>query len=238
MKISVAETAFDIERTAIRHCAQRNRLHSWLTWFYCGMFMMSCTSFYVFWYTDTFSDYVLSQMKVLNGSRSFDWFQHPPIKLQYRIRIFNYTNVEEFEAGTASKLRVEELGPYVYRETKNRVNVVMHENGTVTFQEERSYEWITGRPENDSVVVPNIPLMFTIAFVRDRNFPLRLLINTVLATLQEQTFIKETVGGFLWGYETSLFNMAKKVISLQQDVPFDKFGLLVTVRIISERFLL
>lgn len=226
MTLSVADTAFDIEKKAIKHCAQRNR-HSWLTCIYCGMFMMSFTSFYAFWYTDTFSDYVLSHLKLENGSRTFDWFQNPPIKVQYRIRIFNYTNVKEFEAGTASKLRVQELGPYIYQETKNRVNVVMHENSTVTFQEKRSYEWIGGRPENDIVVIPNIPLMFTIAFVRDLSFPLRFITNSLLASLRQRTFINETVGGFLWGYKTPLFDLAKPLIMLKENLSFDKFGLLV-----------
>ena len=235
MTISVAETvALDIERKAIKHCARRNRLHSWLTWIYCGMFLMSFASFYAFWYTDTFSDYVLAQMKLRNGSRAFDWWQHPPIKIEYRIHLFNYTNVKEFEAGAARKLRVQELGPYVYRETKNRVNVVMHENDTVTFQEERSYEWIGGRPENDIVVMPNMPLLFATAFVRDLSFPVRFITNTVLSTLQERTFINETVGGFLWGYDTRLFHVAKPLIMLKRDIPFDKFGLLVTKNGVSK----
>lgn len=227
MTISVADTALDIEKKAIKHCTRRNRLHSWLTWIYSGMFLMSFAGFYAFWYTDTFADYVLSQMELSNGTRTFDWWQHPPIKLEYRIRIFNYTNVNEFEAGTARKLRVQELGPYVYRETKNRVNVMMHKNGTVTFQEKRSYEWIGGRPESDSVVVPNVPLMFATAFVRDLSFAVRFVTNTVLSTLQERSFINETAGGFMWGYDNRLFHMAKPLMMLKRDIPFDKFGMLV-----------
>ncbi|XP_029677786.1 scavenger receptor class B member 1-like [Formica exsecta] len=228
MAISVVDTALDIEKKAMKHCTRRNRLHSWLTWIYCGMFLMSFASFYAFWYTDTFSDYVLSQMELRNGTRTFDLWQHPPIKLEYKIRIFNYTNVEDFEADRASKLRVQELGPYIYQETKDRVNVVMHENGTVTFQDKRSFVWMGGRPDNDTILVPNVPLMFTTAYVRDRSFAVRFVINTVLSTLQERSFINETAGGFIWGYDNRLFDMVKPLMMFERDIPYDKFGILVT----------
>lgn len=240
MAVLVADTALDIEKKAIDHCTQRNRVQNWLIWIYCGTFLMSFTSFYVFWYTDTLSDYVLSQLKLQNGTRSFNWWQHPPVNLDCRIRIFNYTNVKEFETGMASKLRVQELGPYVYREVKERVNVVMHENGTVTFQEKNSYVWIGGNSENDIVVMPNVPLMFATAFVRDLAFPIRFITNTILSTLREQTFINETAGGFLWGYNNRFFHMIKPLLIFKQDVPYEKFGMLVAVRInlrlITERF--
>lgn len=229
MTISVADTAL-IEKKAMKHCTRRNRLHSWLIWIYCGIFLMSFASFYTFWYTDTFSDYVLSQMKLQNGTRSFDWWEHPPINLEYKIRIFNYTNVKEFEAGTASKLHVQELGPYIYREMKDRVNVMMHENGTVTFQEKRSYRWVGGRTD-DIVVVPNVPMMLAIAFVRDLSFPFRFGVNTVLSTLREQPFITQTAGGFLWGYDNRLFNMMRPLMILNGDISYDKFGMLASVRI-------
>ncbi|GAB1862065.1 Scavenger receptor class B member 1 [Camponotus japonicus] len=237
MTISVADTALDIEKKAINHCTRRNRLHNWLIWVYCGMFLMSFASFYVFWYTDTFSNFVLSQMKLQNGTRSFNWWQHPPIELEYRVRIFNYTNVREFETGMASKLRVQELGPYVYRETKDRVNVVMHENGTVTFQEKTSYVWTEGSPENDIVVVPNVPMMLIIAFVRDSSFPIRFLTNTVLSTLRERTFINETAGGFLWGFDNKLFHMVKPFLMLKRDISYDKFGMLVTKSGVSKNYI-
>ncbi|XP_072758541.1 scavenger receptor class B member 1 [Anoplolepis gracilipes] len=236
MTISVADTvaSLDIEKKAMKHCTRRNRLHFWLAWIYCGMFLMSFACFYIFWYTDAFANYVFSQMELRNGSHVFEFWQHPPIQVEYRIRVFNYTNVKEFEAGMVKKLRVQELGPYVYRETKDRVNVVIHENGTMTFQEKRSYMWVGGRPDSDTVMVPNVPLMFATAFVRDLSFPVRFVTNTVLSTLQEQTFINETVNGFLWGYDNRLFHMVKPLMMLKRDIPFDKFGMLATRKGVSK----
>ncbi|KYM93838.1 Scavenger receptor class B member 1 [Cyphomyrmex costatus] len=227
MTISVTGPALDIENKAIGRCTRRShRLRIWFAWIYCGIFLLSSAGFYMFWYTDAFDNYVLSLMELRNGTRTFDWWQSPPLKLKYKIYIFNYTNVDKFEANEASKLRVQELGPYEYHETLSHTNVVLHDNGTITYQTKRSYEWIGGRFENDIVLVPNVPLMFTTAYVRDLSFAVRFVTNTVLSTLQEQSFINETVSGFLWGYDTELFHIAKPLMMLERDIPFEKFGLL------------
>lgn len=227
MTISVTDTALDMEKKAI---GRSHRLHVWLAWIYCGIFLISSASFYTFWCTDAFNNYVMSQMELRNGTRTFDWWLRPPTRLKLKIYIFNYTNLNEFEAGQASKLRVQEVGPYVYRQTLSRQNVALHDNGTVTFQDKRVYEWTSGRFSNDTVMVPNVPLMFTTAYVRDMGFALRFFTNTVLSTLQEKPFINETVGGFLWGYDTHLFHMAKPLMMLERDIPFEKFGVMAAVR--------
>ncbi|KYN10729.1 PREDICTED: scavenger receptor class B member 1-like [Trachymyrmex cornetzi] len=225
MTIPMTDTALDIEKKAIGRCAQRS--HRLRIWFYCGIFLISSAGFYMFWYTDAINNYVLSSMELRNGTLIFDWWQRPPLKIKYNVYIFNYTNVDEFEANEASKLRVQELGPYKYQETISRTNVVLHDNGTITYQTKRSYEWIGGRrPKDDIVLVPNVPLMFTTAYVRDLSFALRFVTNTVLSTLQEQSFINETANGFLWGYDTQLFHMAKPLLMLQRDIPFEQFGML------------
>ncbi|KYM81847.1 Scavenger receptor class B member 1 [Atta colombica] len=227
MTISMTDTALDIEKKAIGRCGRRShRLRIWFTWIYCGIFLISSVGFYMFWYTDAINNYMLSFMELRNGTLIFDWWQCPPLKMKYKIYIFNYTNVDEFEANEVSKLHVQELGPYEYQETMSRTNVVLNDNGTISYQTKRSFEWIGGRPENDIVLVPNVPLMFTTAYVRDLSFAVRFVTNTVLSTLQEQSFINETVNGFLWGYDTQLFHMAKPLLMLQHDIPFEKFGLL------------
>ncbi|KYN44674.1 Scavenger receptor class B member 1 [Trachymyrmex septentrionalis] len=224
MTISMTDTALDIEKKAIGRCARRS--HRLRIWIYCGIFLISSVGFYMFWYADVVNNYVLSSLELRNGTLIFDWWERPPLKMKYNIYIFNYTNVDEFEANEASKLRVQELGPYVYQETMSRMNVMLHDNGTITYQTRRSYKWIGGRPENDIVVVPNVPLMFATAYVRDLSFAVRFVTNTVLSTLQEQSFISETANGFLWGYDTQLFHMAKPLLMLQRDIPFEKFGML------------
>jgi len=42
-------------------------------------------------------------------------WRRPAVKPYLKVRVYNYTNVERFAEGLDPKLKVEELGPYVYR---------------------------------------------------------------------------------------------------------------------------
>lgn len=189
----------------------------------------SLAMFIIFWCTNVFRDSILSGLAIRNGTPMFDWWQRPPVRLVYRIRVFNYTNVKEFESGKAKKLRVEEAGPYVYRETLTRVNSVMNGDGTVSYQEKRSFQWEGGSPDDEIVTVPNVPLLAAVAFVRDMGFVPRVGLTAILGTIQAKPFVDIPAGGCLWGYENKVFELAKPIISFQENIPFDKFGILAVV---------
>lgn len=226
MTISMTDTALDMEKKAIKHCTRRNPFRSWPAWLFCATFLVSFTGFYIIWYTNVYNDYLFSRMELRNGTSTFNWWLERPFMMTFKVYVFNYTNVDKFMSGEDERLRVEEVGPYIYAETLNRVNVEMHENGTVTFQEEKSFKWIGGRPDNDIIVVPNMPLLVASAFLRNLNFAMRFLMNPLLFSLHEQPFINVAVSGFLWGYDTKLFELAKPIMMFQGKLPFDKFGLL------------
>lgn len=47
-------------------------------------------------------------------SLAFELWKKPPIQIYIKVYIFNITNMEEFLKGGV-KLKVEEIGPYVYQ---------------------------------------------------------------------------------------------------------------------------
>lgn len=49
-----------------------------------------------------------------DGSDFFRAWVAPPFGPTTKLYLFNYTNAAEFMAGNASRLRVQELGPYAY----------------------------------------------------------------------------------------------------------------------------
>lgn len=192
------------------------------------------TSFMVFigiWFTNVFRDAILSNLELRNGTTTFSLWQRPQVRALYKIYVFNFTNVEEFEAGIDKKLRVEELGPFIYRETLSRVNVELHDNGTVSYQEKRSFQWEGGMPDDQLVIVPNVPLFSAVAFSRNINYVQQLIMTAALSTLQSKPFIRMQVGEYLWGYDDEIFRIAKPFLAFQQSqtVTIDKFGLLAMV---------
>lgn len=45
----------------------------------------------------------------------FNLWQTPPVELYIKVYLFNITNAEAFMRGDEPKMRVEQVGPYVYR---------------------------------------------------------------------------------------------------------------------------
>ena len=216
-----------MEKQKVKHASQL--LKNWLVWIIASITLCSSTIFVIFWWTNIFRNAILAELQLKNGTTTFAWWQRPAVRAIYKIHIFNYTNVDDFESGLAKKLKVQDVGPYIYRETLQRVNAVLHENGTVSYQEKRSFQWEGGRPDEEALVVPNVPLFGAMAFSRDISFMAQVTLTAFLSTLRAKTFVKVPAGGFLWGYDDELFNYAKPLISLQQQIPFEKFGILAFV---------
>jgi hypothetical protein len=49
------------------------------------------------------------------------------------------------------------------------------------------------------------------------------------AGMDMQQFVRITAHDFFWGYDDTLFNMARTYSSLTQELPYKKFGILVQV---------
>ena len=45
-----------------------------------------------------------------------DYWVNPPIEPIVRVYVFNYTNIDKVLSGAEKKIKVKEIGPYVYRE--------------------------------------------------------------------------------------------------------------------------
>lgn len=65
----------------------------------------------------TCQNHILSQKLLMNeeDGEIFDMWAKPPVDLFLKVYLFNITNADDFMEGRDEKLRVEEIGPYVYR---------------------------------------------------------------------------------------------------------------------------
>ena len=62
-----------------------------------------------------------------------DWYLNPPFSPIIKVYVFNYTNIEEFVSGTDKKIKLKEVGPYVYEEMMQKVNVKYNEDKITYF---------------------------------------------------------------------------------------------------------
>lgn len=82
-----------------------------------------------------FFSFISFQSLVLaKNSTAYKYFINPPLNPQLRVHIFNYTNAERFLEGKDKKLKVKDVGPYVYTERTEKVDVVYHDNNTISYR--------------------------------------------------------------------------------------------------------
>ncbi|XP_063372288.1 scavenger receptor class B member 1 isoform X2 [Cydia amplana] len=109
-------------------------------------------------------DYIIfRELKLWNGSLSYSYWQKPGVVRLTKVYIFNVTNPSGFlEHGEKPKLV--EVGPFVYREDMEKVNIKFHDNDTITYQHNKILRFV---PElsvnkNQKLTVPNIPLLVSV----------------------------------------------------------------------------
>ena len=63
---------------------------------------------------------------------SYKLWLEPKPEIQLKAYIFTVENANEFLSGTDSKIKMKEIGPIVYREYLKHLDVVHHDNSTLS----------------------------------------------------------------------------------------------------------
>ena len=60
---------------------------------------------------------LLFKLKVIfsQGGEIFEMWRAPPVDLYLKVYLFNVTNHEDYLSGKDSKIRFQQVGPYVYK---------------------------------------------------------------------------------------------------------------------------
>ncbi|XP_023318382.1 lysosome membrane protein 2-like isoform X1 [Trichogramma pretiosum] len=181
------------------------------------------------WMTNYIDGLITSELQLRNGSLTFLWWKTPLVKALYRIYIFNYTNIQSSEINFEDKLKVQEVGPFIYKENLTRVNLQMNTDGTITYQENRVYDEMRHNNISYDLIlnVPNIPVLTAISLVREMSFLVQVSLTAILSTIQAKSYISISAKEFLWGYDDELFDFARHFMMWNQNAPLSKkFGLL------------
>lgn len=168
----------------------------------------------------------------LNSSDTYKHWVTNPVPIYFQVWVWNLTNPEEVQAGTAKPF-IKDIGPYTYREHRKKVDIKFHDNnGTVTYRELRWFSFDRDKSngtEEDRFITVNIPMM-TIANIVKNEYPiLEEIAEGVLEWAKEKLFISLSIKDILWGYKEPLF---AKFVELARDLGFnltlnENFGLFV-----------
>ncbi|XP_049883784.1 scavenger receptor class B member 1 [Pectinophora gossypiella] len=158
-------------------------------------------------------DYIIfRELKIWNGSLSYSYWQKPGVTRLTKVYIFNVTNPQGFlENGEKPKLV--EVGPFVYREDMEKVNIKFHDNDTVTYQHNKILRFVPEMSVNkdQKLVVPNIPLLTVTSFSPNMaGFVFNLLVSGLALTYKERAkpFVEVTAEELVFGYNDPLVTLA------------------------------
>lgn len=157
----------------------------------------------------------------------FNIWTKPPYDTYINVYIFNVTNAEAFLL-RGEKIRVEEVGPYVYLEKLYNTEAQFNENGTLTFRPRRNItlalDKSIGDPRVDWIISPNIPLLGITSSLKDSSMFVNLAITSISNYLGSKAFLNITIDEYLWGYDDPLVELANKAIPSW--INFPRFGIL------------
>lgn len=167
-------------------------------------------------------------MSFRKGSTLFNVWQKPPLEVFITVYMFNVTNYDRFSSGVDDKMKLAEVGPYVYQEWLENHNATFHANNTVTFVPKRTVKFVrersVGDPKEDKIIVPNIPYLGATSAASSFSMITAMALRALTSKLESEAMLDITVHDYLWGYEDRLVYLASKLIP--QIINFEKFGLL------------
>ncbi|XP_031330947.1 scavenger receptor class B member 1-like isoform X1 [Photinus pyralis] len=162
-----------------------------------------------------------------DGGEIFELWRKPPVDLYLRVFLFNVTNRDAFLNGE-EKLKVQEVGPYVYREIMSHEEVRFNTNGTMSTIPQHPLVWVPemseGNREDDRLVLPNIALLSIAQVVSTESFVTRLGLNIVIRQTDTQPLVEMTAREFMFGYESTIMSLGYQF--LPSWISFEKLGLI------------
>ncbi|XP_063922321.1 scavenger receptor class B member 1-like isoform X5 [Zophobas morio] len=162
------------------------------------------------------------------GGEIFELWKSPPVDLYLRVYLWNVTNKEEFLSGRDDKLRVQDVGPYVYKELFVHSNVSFNDNGTINAVPRHPLVWVPelseGRREDDLLILPNIALLSIAHVVSDESYFTRVGLNLLIRQTKTEALIQMTAKEFMFGYSSTLMTLGNKF--MPSWITFDKLGLI------------
>ncbi|XP_045529343.1 scavenger receptor class B member 1-like [Pieris brassicae] len=168
------------------------------------------------------------KIKFQEGGEIFDMWRKPEVELYTRVYLFNVTNAEEFMAGTDVKLRLKEVGPFVYREHLEHSEIKFNNNGTLSTTPKHPLTWVEelseGNKEDDILYLPHIALFSIANVVSSQSFVTRFGLNNLIGLTNSQPLAKMTAKEFMMGYKSEIMTLGNTF--MPGWIYFDKLGLI------------
>uniref|UniRef100_A0AAG5DB36 Scavenger receptor class B n=1 Tax=Anopheles atroparvus TaxID=41427 RepID=A0AAG5DB36_ANOAO len=179
-----------------------------------------------------------SEFVLVPGTELYENWYEPPIDMYLEVFMWNWTNAADYQQENY-KPHLEQIGPYVFRERHERVNLEWSdEEDLLTFQQRRIWHYVPERSvgdyENDRVITIS-PVLLTVGYALRNDPELLTLIDGVISLngLATSPFYNTLVREMIFdGYEDRVLTSLLELLSLLPPEslppidlpPYDRFG--------------
>ncbi|CUT99300.1 CD36 class B scavenger receptor [Echinococcus multilocularis] len=173
---------------------------------------------------------ISESVKLQNESAVLNSWKSQNVVSKFSVFFYNLTNPTEMLAGEKPVLQA--IGPYVYWQENEKVNISWTEvDGVpaISYFKRSTYKYdaklSVGDPKNDVITSANLPILAISAASNAGRGPSLSTIEMVKFWTSPQIFTTQTVNGFLWGYFDTMLSLCK--IFYPETCQTDHVGLLL-----------
>lgn len=180
-----------------------------------------------------FEKLIANELTLTESSKTYKAWENTTLPLYLDFYMFNWTNPEESLANPNVKPILVEMGPYVFREEHQKLNVTWNpNNNTVSYWQRRTwyFEPELSHGSLDDVITSVNVVAVTIATMADNidvKFAdmIKKIINLFLKSTEKKLYIRKTVRELLFeGYEDDVLELMKKLDKLLPMPVESRFG--------------
>ncbi|VDK35118.1 unnamed protein product [Taenia asiatica] len=157
---------------------------------------------------------ISESVKLQNDSAALKSWKSNDVASKFSVFFYNLTNPTEMLAGEKPMLQA--IGPYVYWQENEKVNISWTEiDGVpaISYFKRSTYKFdlalSVGDPQNDLITSANLPILAISAANNAGRGPSPSTIEMVKFWASPQIFTTQTVHGFLWGYFDTMLSLCK-----------------------------
>ncbi|KAG7310214.1 hypothetical protein JYU34_004768 [Plutella xylostella] len=155
--------------------------------------------------------------RLANGSKIHRVLQQRLDSVHVQTFLFNVTNADRFLSGEDHKLKVEEVGPFTYKETRTNLDLELDEaagvmryspHTDVSFLPEES----VADPREVNITMPNIALLTMASMLSSYGGFTKIPFNMLVRRIKTQPIVSIDAHNYLWGYDEPLITFGNSVL--------------------------
>ncbi|XP_014210137.1 protein croquemort isoform X2 [Copidosoma floridanum] len=176
-----------------------------------------------------FGKIVNNVLSLTPNSKAYEmWRDTDKMNTYLDIYFFNWTNPEDL-LDLSKKPNLVQLGPYSFRERREKVNIVFHpENDTVSYQQRRTWFLDKSRSNgslDDKICELNVVAVSAAEKTRFWPYMMQQSLSYMLDQFSSKYYVVKTVDELLFtGFEDHLISMGRMSGLDDTAPPFDRFG--------------